>query len=238
MTISEINTDITKYTGVGTSEYTPAQRLIDVNQWYHKVGTMILESQDDWDFDDTNYTDYTIATTPFVAAQRDYKLPASLDLIKITRVDITYDGTTYYRASAIDSNALEFGLGNDTNTDSHFTKTSPAYDLRKQSLLVYPLAIASEVSSGAKVRIEFQRLVDEFTSGQVTTGTREPGFDAPFHKMLSIGPSLDFAVAKGLKNKNDLATLLADYEGRLRKFYGRKEADRKYTLLPAYVDYE
>src|SRR5579872_319914 len=69
-----------------------------INTWYHKVVTMILEAQDDWDFDDLNNTDYPVATTPLVANQRDYTFPASLKILKIKRVDISYDSTNWFRA--------------------------------------------------------------------------------------------------------------------------------------------
>ena len=40
-----------------------------INQTYHKVVTMILQSQDEWDFDDKNHTDYPILTTDLVVSQ-------------------------------------------------------------------------------------------------------------------------------------------------------------------------
>lgn len=206
----------------------------NVNRWYHKVVSMILESQDAWEFDDLNLTDLPIATTPLVAAQRSYTLPASLKVLKVKRVDITYNGTTYYRANPIDTGEPAFGIGNDTNTDGNFDKTAPRYDLIGNTIWIYPLASATDVSSGGLIRIEFMREIDEFTSADAT---QEPGIDEPFHRMLSVGASLDYALAKNLSIAANLATLITDYEDRLKRYYGRKEVDQVLQLgasLPKY----
>src|ERR1051326_6234901 len=121
MNISEINSFVTLRTGADTNAFTAANRLISTNRWMHKVWTMILTSQDGWDVDDLNQTDYPVATTPLVASQRDYTIPTSLKALKIKRVDVTYDGSTYYKCEPWDSSETGEGLGNATNTDPRFS---------------------------------------------------------------------------------------------------------------------
>jgi len=206
-----------------------------LNDWYHKVVTMILAAQDAWDWDDTNKTNYPVATTPLVASQRDYTFPTSLKILKIKRVDVTYDGSTYYKVEPFDSSETGLGLGNDTTVDARFSKTSPFYDLKSTSIWLYPMASAADVTAGGKLRIEFFREPTEFTTSDTTA---EPGFDEPFHRMLSLGASLDYCVRQSLPQKNDLAALLKDYEERLRLYYGRKDQDTNPQLKPADTDYE
>ncbi len=206
----------------------------NINRWYHKIVASILESQDAWEFDDLNLTDFPVATTPLVASQRDYSLPASLKVLKVKRVDITYDGTTYYRANPIDTGEPSFGLGNNTNTDGNFDKANPRYDLIGNSIWIYPLASATDVANGGLIRIEFMREVDEFTSADTT---QEPGIDEPFHRMLSLGAALDYALTKNMPIAANLATLISDYEERLKRYYSRKEVDQINQLgayLPKY----
>lgn len=226
--------DITFLTRTDTTQYPLADRVRSINSWYHKVVTMILQSQDGWDFDDTNFTDFPILTTPMVASQRDYAIPVSEKVLKIKRLDVTYDGNKYYKAEPIDINEIGVGMGNTTDEDALFDKTKPVYDLITNSIWLYPLADATDVANGAELRVTWYREIDEFTASDTT---QEPGFDEPFHRMLSIGASLDYALAFGLPNKNDLAALMADYEERLKAYYGKKQLDREYILKPAYQNY-
>lgn len=209
----------------------------NLNAWYHKVVTMILQSQDEWDFDDSNHTDFAILTTPLVSGQRDYALPVAEKVLKIKRVDICYDGTgnTCYKAEPFDSNEMGLGLGNDVETDARFPSSEPKYDLISNSAWIYPRANDANVTNSGIIRIEWTREVDEFVVGDTT---QEPGFDEPFHRMLSLGASLDYALAKNLVIKNDIATMLQDYEQRLKQFYGSKQLDRNYILKPSYTNYE
>jgi len=225
------------FTGVGDGTISgnatyKAQVTQLLNNRYHQVVTMVLDSiGDGWDFDDLNHTNYPVATTPLVAAQRDYVLPASEKILRIKRVDVTYDGSKYYRATPIDTGAIDFGLGTAANTDAYFSTTAPGYDLLGNSLWLYPLADATHVTASAKLRLEFTREIDEFTTADTT---QEPGIDEPFHNMLAVGAALDWAIAKGLAVKNDLAAVWVDYEGRLRKYYGRKNEDVQLILNSAY----
>ena len=223
-----------------------------LNARYYNVITMILDSQDDWDFDDNTITStYPIATRVMVAGQRDYKFTATswsligaeggsaganaaIAPLKIKRIDVTYDGTNYYRAEAFDAQQTGLGLGNDTNTDQRFDKSAPKVDVRDNALWIYPLANASDVSSGAKIRVEFQREPTEWTAA---TTNAEPGIDEPWHRMIAIGASWDFARARGLAAEKSLASQYLEYEQRLRRYYGTKNENSPRILTPTYIDY-
>ncbi len=125
--------------GITGDTTTFAQFTRNINAWYHKIVTMILESQDEWDFDDTAHGDYPVLTTPLVADQRDYSIPTTEKVLKIKRVDICYDGTgnTCYKAEPIDSGQMGLGLGNDTDVDARFSRTEPATDLVTNTIWIY-----------------------------------------------------------------------------------------------------
>lgn len=205
-----------------------------INFHYQKTVNMILMTQDDWDWDDSNQTDYAVATTPLVAAQRDYVFPTSLKILKIKRVDVTYDGSTYYKCEPFDSGETGLGLGNDTNTDARFTISQPAYDIRGNAIWLYPEANSSQVTAGGLLRIEFQREPIEFATSD-TTAT--PGIDKPFHRMLSLGAAFDYALSKDMPRQQTLASLAADLEERLIRHYSKKDDDRELILKPNYVNY-
>jgi len=205
-----------------------------INSWYHKVVTMILESQDEWDYDDSNHTDFPILTTNLVASQQDYAIPVSEKVFKVKRVEVTYDGTNWYKAEPMDIN--ERGLATDTTSIAGaFSTSQPKYDIQYESIFLYPIP-SSDVTAGLK--IWWTREVDEFVVGDTI---QEPGIDEPFHRMLSIGASYDWLIVNKPENTTlitRLEGLLADYEARLKRHYGSKQKDRQYTLKSAYVNYE
>jgi hypothetical protein len=246
MTISEINTKITQLLGIGTGadQYPAAQRLIDVNNAYHKVASMIFDSQDESDFDDPNYTDFPILTTSLVADQRDYSIPSSEKVVSIKNVSISYDGTNFYKAVPVDWGetilpTATAGSAAETEIDSNFNKTNPRYDYKYNSLFLYPRADATDVANGGKIIIEWTREVDPFTSGQVTTGTREPGFDTAFHVLLAYYPAIEWAIAKGKQSLvNNLLPMTQDLEARLRRQYGKKVRDRRLQMTSMDKNYK
>lgn len=202
---------------------------------------MIFESQDDTDFDDQRRTTYPIETTPLVAGQRDYSIPVSESVLKIKRIDITYDGTNYYRATPFDDGVPEWGMGNPTNEDVNMIKQAPRYDIKYNSIFVYPLAVASDVSAGAQMRIEWEKNITPFTAADYTTDPNDStvilGFDAPFHPIVAYGAAYEFANANNLPQLQNIKSDLVDWEARLRQAYGNKDKDTMLSLRPAYDSY-
>lgn len=198
-----------------------------LNENYWKVAVAILEAQDSWDWDDTTKSDYPIATTPLIANQRDYTFPVSLKILKIKRIDITYDGVNWNQATAIDSGALNIPLGNDDHTDQQFSLSQPAYDAKTNSIWVYPRATQAQVTAGAQIRLEFFREFDKFAT---TDTTKIPGIDPAFHRLLAIGAAADYAIARGLERKDDLYALFTNTKEELKRYYSHKNIDQLVSL--------
>lgn len=237
MTLGNIDTQISFLTNTDTEQYPASQRLIHLNMWLHKTVGMIFSSQDESQFDDARATDYPIFETSMVAGQRDYTFPVSEKLVAVRRVDITYDGTNWFRATPMKIQELDYGVGNDTVLDGNFSITNPMYDYRQNAVFVYPRATAAQVTAGAKVRVEYDRLATEFTSDEYTTGTVVPGFEDTFHPMLALGAAYEYTMSKGLPQADRIKKELLEYETRLRERYGTKAQDREYQLQGVYVDY-
>lgn len=234
MNISDINSFVTFRTGASTTDYSAANRLISTNRWLHKVITMILTAKDSWDFDDLNNTDYASATTNLVANQQDYTFPASLKLIQIKRAEVTYDGSNWQRLTFFDNNDVN-NPTDATSVGNTFTTSKPYADLDSNSIKLYPIPTAN-VTAGLK--IWFSREGNEFTSGEVTTGTKEPGFDEPFHIMIGLGMCYDYFASKPNLRDRAVDTLneLLDYEARLKQFYGSKNNTSQVTMSSIYND--
>ena len=205
----------------------------DINETLNEIIIEIMESQDTFDWDDPNRTDYPIATTPLVADQRDYQFDA-ISFLKLKRVDITYDGTNYYRATPFDSASHLQGLGNDTDVDGRFSKTDPKYDPKAFGFWLYPRANAADVTAGAKARIEFTRSFDEFTTSDTT---QEPPIDRPFHELVAVGASYRWAMTKGSDNKNDLLARYTAGIENIKRYYNDRNEDMHMVLTPQIPDY-
>lgn len=227
--------DIDFLVGTNATSYPLKDKARNSNRWYHRCIDWILESQDDWNFDDANNTsDFPIATADLVANQQDYALPLSDGILKIKRIEVNYDGgVNRYVAEPFDISERRLGTAT-SQIASDFEKTTPFYDVLGNSIFLYPIPNTA-ITDGLK--IWFAR---EISNVFTATGndTREPGFDEQFHRIISLGASLDWAIAKGDNAKIQiLEAELAKYELELRSFYGRKQDDKKMILKSAYVDY-
>jgi len=201
-----------------------------INAHYHKVVSMILEAQDESDFDDGNHSDFPIITTDLVALQPDYSIPLSEKVIQIKRAEITYDGTNYERLNPIDINEISSPT-NATTIGDEFETDKPFYDFQYGSLFLYPIP-QSNVTGGLKLWVTREVLeysgVAGPTAGEVDNAD-EPGFDENYHRMISLGASLDWILVNQPKNTNLIRSIkeeLLAYEVRLKNHYGRKLTDR------------
>lgn len=179
------------------------QVTADINETLFELTSDIIISRDDFDWDDPYKTDYPIATTP-LTLNRDYQFD-NISFLKLKRVDVSWDGVNYYKAEPFDSSIYKDGLGNDTETDTHFDKTNPRYDPKSFGFWLYPRATQSDVDAGGKVRIEYTRAYDEYV---YTDTTKQPPIDRPWHDLIAIGASLR------------LPTLPNDQYTKLKGLYG------------------
>lgn len=245
MNIGEINSKITALTNVDETVYSSALRLIDINIWLHRIQSMIFTSMDEVDFDDSNYADYPELTTPLVASQRDYTIPNTEKVVSFKRVDVSYDGQNYYRATPIDTGEMYQGLGpasataQQTKTDKLFAKTAPRYDCAYNSVFIYPAPDATDVTNGGKIFIEWTRELKEFTAAELTAGTATPGFDTEFHSILAYGPAYEFLISTGQNvDSTYVEKSLKELEARLIATYGKKQIDRNMSAVPLYNNFK
>lgn len=226
------------YTGIGNTNIsgdaiTLKKFTANLNEALYELIVKIMKSQDEYDWDDVNYTDYPIGTSP-LTTNRDYTFPTSMKFLTIKRLDITWDGTNYYQATPVDSAQMKFGLGNASDEDSNFSLTEPRYDVKSNGFWLYPKATAAQVTAGAKMRIEFTREFDEFTSGDAS---QEPPVDRPFHDLVAIGGSIKWAVMKDQVRAQNLKSLYDEGIEEMRTYYGRRNTDSQLIFAPAIPNY-
>jgi len=213
-------------TNTNTTTYSSADLDASLNTYYDLFVTEIINSMDEWDFQ----ADY--ATTNLVASQQEYILPT--DILKIKKVEITYDGTTWYTVNPKDINERT-GTNDTTTIGEEFDEGDPFFDLMDNSLFLYPIPTIA-VTSGLKVY--YEKLPT-----QLSNVTDEPGFARPFHKGLSYGAAKDF-FEKYLEKEGNANKLtqaennMLGYLERMKGFYRRRNQDRVYEIVTNDTDYE
>jgi len=231
MTLSEINEKLTRLTGENTTRYTNAQRAVDLTISLDKVATSILDSQDDADYDDPNHTGFPVLSTPLVASQRDYSFAISDNVLQYKEVEVSWDGTTFYKATRLDRSINPYPLGNDALIDTYFTREAPQYDIEGLSIILYP----KPTTSTGSVVVRVSRDVTPVTEAQIVAGTKVLGIDRAFHMLvLLLTVQQRYTESNIVGNKlQRVLTDIQDYELRLRRQYSRKQIDGNMHFMGA-----
>ncbi len=185
-----------------------------VNRALDSVVTAIFESDDRWEFDDTTYTDYPIATTDLVTGQKDYVL--SVSHLKVTRVEIKDISGIWRKLTPISLVDITIARDEFMSEDA----TPLYYDKTANSIFLYS---APNYNSIGGLRVYYQREPNYFVSSDTT---KQAGFSSILHRLLPLKACYDFAVANNLTDKiTVLRDEIAKKELELRKFYGRRNKD-------------
>ena len=192
------------------------------NQAYEEVIVLIQNCDGLWQFDDTNFTSFPIGTTTLVAGQRDYTFAS--DVLEVEQVSVLDSAGNYKVLSPIDLSQMG-GIDPD---ELYQDNGLPAYyDKTGRTILLYPVPAAGSVTLALGLKVTFKRTADLYTSGQFTTGTKEPGFASPFHIILAYKVALPFAESYLPNRVPGFLRKIQELEKGIVKHYGRREMDRR-----------
>ena len=237
MTLTEILQDIERRLNykVGTITGNATLKISYINQVNDKkyeIETDILNSVDEFEYDDTNHTDFPIVTTP-LTTKRDYRVTVTERVLKIRRMDVYYDGSTGVKAHPVDQAEMDTFAIDDANTDNNFAIDQPRYDLKYGSWFLYPKATAAQVAAGGYAEIEWTREGVQFATNGDDDAV-EPGFDRPFHSLISKLVTVEnLAFKKGNRTNTQITVLNNDIERQremLKQHFGNKQEDRRLSL--------
>jgi len=220
--------DINQHLGFSmtdTSSYPIEDKTRNVNEWYRKANTWIWQATGTWEYDDSNYTDFPIATADLVDAQQDYALPTTAQ--KIDRVEVLDSEGSYHLIKPLDKGQIKGSSMSEFYKEDGF----PAYyDLVGASVFLYPAPAAGDVTTTAGLKLYFTRDISVFTSSSTTT---EPGFARPFHRILSLGAALDYAIGRKMWDRvNPIKREIKELKVELQEFYGNRHRDMKARVRP------
>lgn len=201
---------------ITSTEYSSAEVKRNINIWYKKAVNWILESLDGWNFKDTT------ATASLVANQQAYTFNianssfSATDVLKIERVDITYDGTNWYKAEPL-NRADYLEAINQTNINNDFSTTTPFYDISNNAINLYPVPVANS-ASGLKVTYT-QQITDLSADADV------PVIPENFQRILSLGAAYDWAMSRGLATAGALRNEIEQLHQEIKSFYSNRQMD-------------
>jgi len=218
MVLSATNTglveDVRWWTETNTTSYPTADITRNINKWYQELIADVLLSMDEWDVQGD------IATASLVAAQQEYNWPA--DLLRIKRVEVTYNGSTWTRVYPIDVQEIGKTISTTGLIANSFNIGEPRYDTHDNSLFLYPVPTANSTNG---LKIWYEKEVTELSGN-----TDEPNIAEPFQRLLSIGAAYDYATKKGLPIANMLLQKLETGRIKMREYYGMRVSDRQVLM--------
>jgi hypothetical protein len=241
MTISDINQEIRDLCDADSTSLTNATLLRRVNTAYETVVGKIIRVDGFWQFDDDNFSTSPRGTGTLVSGQHIYTF--SDKFLQVEEIDILDTSGYFKRIEPFDAASGDMSFEEYFNiTYSGGTYTAPSgfpsyYD--KQGSVIRldkaPTATTATLTSG--LRVTFKRTADTFTSAQVTTGTKQPGFDSQFHIILCYMAAIPFCQSY----KKDRVALyekkVMDLEKDLLAHYGTRQKDERSALRIATINF-
>lgn len=192
-----------------------------INRQYDKATSIIIEHDGRWQHDDSSYLTEAVYLTDLVSGQRQYTLdPAHLQITQIRLKDEAGNWSILRPLDINDPEAFRFRQETSTQTsgEPHW------YDKRGDQVILYP---SPDYSQSASLEITVERVPNYFTHSDAG---REVGVSTLFHRYLSLGASMEYAVANSLANKNDLMALFKMEEERIKIHYSRRSRDENLQL--------
>ena len=230
MTIADLNLEARALVDADSTSLTDATLLRRVNSAYEEVVGKLIGLDGTWQFDDTNFTDLPIGITDLVAGQGDYSFDATH--LEVERVEILDNNGKWLLMRPIDKSDITVALEEYFITDGLPTQ----YDKQGGSVILYPAPSAAETTLTNGLKLYFQRTASIYTSAEVTTGTKTPGFASPYHVLLAYKMALPYAMSY----KKDRVPLFLNEINRLEdgllKHYARREKDVRKRLNMAGVN--
>jgi len=219
MTITDINAEARALCDANSVSYTDADLLRRVNAAYEEIIGKIIGSDRTWQFGDSNYSSLPTGLQNLVADQQPY--PFDSAQLNIIRVEVKDANGIWHTLNPIDWSGIDFAL-------PEYQKVSGLpleYAKRENFLLLFPAAAADKVTLSNGLKVYFQRTADLFTSGQVSTGTKTPGFASPFHVLLAYKAAIPYCMSFKKDRVAPLTAKVIEIERDLLAFYSRRERD-------------
>ncbi len=225
MNFTEIIKDIDFLVNTDSTSYSLADKTRNCNRHFDDVVSLILQSDAKWKWDDTNQTDQSISTINLTEGVQEYEVSGAtylkINLVKIKNINGRYQ---VLKPVDKDVNNAQFL----TDLEEGQNGLPQYYDKLGDFIWLYPKPSASLVTLVKGLKVWFQRGAVYFVDADTT---KVPGFAAQFHRILSVGGALDYAIANTLVQKiNMLTPMFNQLKADLITFYSTRSGDEKIRM--------
>ncbi len=222
-TIADINQEARDLVDADTTSYTAATLLRRINQAYEQIVGLLINADGRWNFDDSNYTDFPTGTYTLVNSQERYSFNDKF--LQLVEVSVKNKNGDFQILRSIDqkeySDLVPLAEAYETDGMPRF------YDkVSEDTIDLLPApdnGVSVTLTNGLKIK--FKRTADLFTSAEVTTGTKEPGFASPWHMILAYMAALPYAQSYKKDRVALIEAKIQQMKAELIKHYGRREKD-------------
>ena len=147
------------------------------NIYFKKLVQAIVDTNEDF------FGEYS--TFNLVANQREYLLPT--DILKIKRLEVTYDGTNWYTGVPMIEHSIGTAIddSNATVVDANYSQSGFQYHVYDASVFLYPKPTSAVTAGGKLYYIKRQSDLAADSVESVITIPKE------FHSLISLGASAD-----------------------------------------------
>ncbi len=219
MQISAIVSTIYNLTNTNSSSYTAANMLLDINRAYNRVVSLCVTADGRWQFDDENQTDFPIATTDLISGQNDYAL--AITHLQIRQVELKLASGLWITLKPIDEKDFA-DMGISPSYYQTILGLPFYYDKLGNSVILYP---TPNYSQSASLKLWFERGVVEFSSADVSGGTKQPGFNTLYHELIPLWVAHDYFLANDQTMTQRLLAKIQMIEKALLLDYGTRDKD-------------
>lgn len=197
----------------------------EANNSCSKIESWIWRNTGEWEYDDSNYTDFPIATRDLQDGVQDYSLP--IDVERVDRCEITLIDGSKRKLTLFDKGQIDISLDEFAGE-----KGEPLfYDLLGNSLFLYPAPDLTKVQKDEGLELYFSRGIDKFL---VTDTTKEPGFAKTFHQLVSLDAAIAWC---NIHDQNKIPILSSERDTikeELENFYGKRSRENRTQIKRKY----
>jgi hypothetical protein len=210
--------------------YPVAHKTRNVNAWLDRVASLILQSDGKWEWEDTNQTDLPIGTTTLTSGQQDYSIDTTY--LKVRAVAVKDSAGTLHYLNRLDEKSPQAGT-QELMDSSKSSGTPTGYAFVGNSIV---LDKKPNYTASGGLKVYFQRNVVYFED---TDTTAVPGFAPMFHRVLSFGAALDYAIKHDYAPTKiaNLQNRIKELEASLMEFYSSRDQDMKIGMSLQSEDY-
>lgn len=214
-----------------STSYPIEHKTRNVNRHYDEVVSLILQADGRWKWDDTNNASQPSTTLNMTESTTAVAIPDTTYLT-VNRVEVKDVNGNWYKIHPFN----EHEVTDQSMTEFLKTPGRPLYYEKVGGFLnLYPKPTSANVILTSGLKVYFQRDASYFT---VSDTTKIPGFAAPFHRLLSFGAALDYAIVKGMNGKvNMFMSIIQKMQQDLQLFYSSRSRDESVSLQFRKEDY-